>query len=187
MFLRNPFNRFVMNPLETTHICPRCKKSTVGSQNEIGEHSPLCDFCMNYLTKWSRFNKYWQERPADAKYRFRKTFGDLFEYDGLGGCYSVCGLRIEVEIAWHILMTGLVDNPGTTVTNGAEIIATNVYKDLMAIDGERAPHPDDIFWYAYHEHGKYPLDRVQYVWVEETRCFSDPQWVVAPNNPFGIE
>jgi len=143
---------------------------------------------MNYFANRSRFNKKWRERPIHEKCRFRKIFGDLYEYNGLGDCYSVCALRIEVvENEWHILMTELVDNPGTSATNGAEIIATKVYKDLMAIDGERAPHPDNIFWYANHENGRYPLDLVEYDWEEEAKCFSDPQWVVAPENPFGID
>jgi len=143
---------------------------------------------MNYLTIRSRFIKKWRERPIDEKSGVRKIFGDLYEYNGLGDYYSVCCLRIEiVGNAWHILMTEVVDNPGTTVTNGAEIIATKVYSNLMEIHGERAPLPNDIFWYAYHEHGKYSLDIVRFVWLENEKRFDDPCWVTAKENPFGID
>jgi len=70
---------------------------------------------------------------------------DRFEYRGLHGCRCVCSLEI---LALHdgrsaVIATELEDNPGTSITNVAEHLASEVC-DRFGID------PDKLVWIEHY-------------------------------------
>lgn len=74
------------------------------------------------------------------------THDKRFEYRGFHGCKSACRLRVyetpgKVPVA---LVTELTDNPGTSITNMAEYLATLIWKML-----ERPA--DGLVWIEHYE------------------------------------
>ncbi|MFA5790690.1 MAG: hypothetical protein WC976_06490 [Caldisericia bacterium] len=57
----------------------------------------------------------------------------IFYYKGLGSCQSKCGVTIldGTNNKKIVVLTELPDNPGTSVTNFAEGIASAVVRDLL--------------------------------------------------------
>ena len=67
--------------------------------------------------------------------RRRKTLDMILRYRGYHGCPSMCRIRVyEVEgdptVSPVLIATELDSNPGTSVTNRIEVIATEVYRLL---------------------------------------------------------
>jgi len=82
--------------------------------------------------------------PVDVIYRYR----------GLHGCHCKCGLRITALADGRVavICTELPDNPGTSVTNYAEQLATLVC-------AERGIAPEKLVWiehYQAHKHHRKP-------------------------------
>ena len=65
----------------------------------------------------------------------RVVENSVFSYRGYHGCRSLCRLRIykPEDVAggpWVVIASELADNPGTSVTNACERIATAVWQKL---------------------------------------------------------
>lgn len=73
-------------------------------------------------------------------------YDDEFPFKGFHGCESKCGLEIlhEGDKA-TVTLTELPDNPGTSVTNAVEIIATEVYKRFLP-----GLPPENIRWIEHY-------------------------------------
>ena len=66
----------------------------------------------------------------------------LYEYPGFQNCYSKCELEIVRSSGKTTLVicTELPDNPGTSVTNCAAVLATRVCQEDETID------PETLLW-----------------------------------------
>lgn len=64
--------------------------------------------------------------------RYERIVIDRYAFTGLHGCASHCGLEIDrlIDGRWVVVATELEDNPGTSVTNAFEIIATVVCRQF---------------------------------------------------------
>ena len=65
----------------------------------------------------------------------RKTLDTVFRYRGYHGCPSRCRIRVyeaegDISVPSVLVATEIDDNPGTSVTNRIEVIATEVYRLL---------------------------------------------------------
>ncbi len=113
--------------------------------------------------------------------------GDVFRFKGMGVHDSRCGVQIiQRDGAATVILTELPDNPGTSVTNAIEDIATLIYKERLA---DLAA--DAITWIEhYPQRGKIAEthDRVILQWepstphwqggrVAGTGKFSHPTWM----------
>lgn len=102
------------------------------------------------------------------------TLDMRYSFRGLCGAPSCCRLRVfEPKGKPVVVVTELDDNPGTSVTNFAEELATDV--------GELLEQPTDMVWIEhYPERGpayrRLPesFDRVTFAWTG--RHFAGPQW-----------
>ena len=69
--------------------------------------------------------------------------GEVYHYKGYHGCSSKCELNIYVRGDRAVVMfTELPDNPGTSVTNMIEVLATQVYHERLK---------------------RYPIENIQFV------------------------
>jgi len=100
-------------------------------------------------------------------------WGQIFSYLGLGLYKSRCGLKIVRENdRVTVILTELPDNPGTSVTNCVEEIATQVYHRFL-----KGTPIDKIRWIEhYPPRGEWEetFDEVSFDWDGET--FSHPRW-----------
>lgn len=103
----------------------------------------------------------------------RNTLDEIYHYQGYGTHPSKCGLKIlEKEGNIYVLFTELDDNPGTSVTNSIEMLATQIYNELF-----KDNNPKDITWMEhYPAYGTYPasLDVVKMDWDGER--YISPSW-----------
>lgn len=78
-----------------------------------------------------------------------------YEYTGYHGCFSVCDLEIHKNL---VICSSRADNKGTSITNMAEQLATDICKqfDITA---------RDLIWI---EHYREEQDARGHVWREET-------------------
>lgn len=101
----------------------------------------------------------------------------LFGYPGYFGHQSFCRLRVywvSKDRPWYVVVTELQDNPGTSVTNRAEVI-----RDLAS--SELAIPRDSMVWIEhYHYPNAKPEDRNRFSTVTfdvddlgRSRC---PRW-----------
>jgi hypothetical protein len=97
-----------------------------------------------------------------------------FAYCGFHGCPSVCGLDIQplANDRTVVICTELPDNPGTSVTNFAEDLATLVCRRFRIAS-------DKLVWIEHYppsaSHGpKADWDRVEFSWDGD--CFQQPRW-----------
>jgi hypothetical protein len=59
----------------------------------------------------------------------------LYRFKGLHGCDSCCLLRIYTDGNFYVVIfTELANNPGTSVTNMIETLATNVLRQFLGLD-----------------------------------------------------
>ena len=70
----------------------------------------------------------------------------LYEYPGFRNCDSKCDLEIvrSVGRTTLVICTELENNPGTSVTNAAEIIATRLCQEDPTID------PEGLIWIEHY-------------------------------------
>ncbi len=117
---------------------------------------------------------------------------DVCDYRGLHGCASRC--RVEIwtdaqELRAAVVLTELPDNPGTSVTNFFEELATLV---LPIVETLCACPPERIIWVEHYErvhlksHQHYlpeTWDRVELRWTGFK--YESPTW--KPSDPQQIE
>jgi hypothetical protein len=105
------------------------------------------------------------------------------EYRGLHGFESKCGLDVWWVFGQTIVMlTELVDNPGTSVTNYFEHIATELFDfvSLVGIGADPEPAaPDSIIWIEHYERTEKSgipetWERVRLEWNGER--YHSPAW-----------
>ena len=105
-----------------------------------------------------------------------------FYYPGIFSHWeSCCGLEIiEKENGMvYVIMTELGDNPGTSVTNAVENIATKVYNEYL-----HHVSIENIFWIEHYnkasyrcpENGKETFDHVTLKWSFDLKRFISPDW-----------
>lgn len=110
----------------------------------------------------------------------------LFRYHGLGNSRSYCDLEIYVKKDIQlgpkalVLMTDNPGNPGTSVTNASEIIASIVYQKYLQPLGIA---PEDIYWAEQcsdpeHNHSKDDWDAISYDWKGTVPV--KPHWKSVP-------
>ncbi len=70
----------------------------------------------------------------------------VMEYRGIGNCKSKCGVKIiKTDVSPIVIITELPDNPGTSVTNWFENIATLVYEKYL-----KNYDPEPIIWIEHY-------------------------------------
>ena len=83
-----------------------------------------------------------------------------YEYKGYHGAPSVCGLEIRaLEVGTLVVVTELPDNPGTSVTNMAENLATDVCRA-----NNISPHK--LIWVEHYPERGTPLSVLPETWDE---------------------
>lgn len=96
-------------------------------------------------------------------------------YNGIGGCAAVCNVVIVTGKGRAVvLFSERADNPGTSITNWYDKLATGVYKQHLAHFA-----PASIGWlehYPAESHAPAPesLDRVVMRW--DGQLFGPPAW-----------
>ena len=99
----------------------------------------------------------------------------ILHYLGYGECHSKCGYEIKDfggEIT--VILTELKDNPGTSVTNKVEFIASLIYSKYLS-----DKPVSDIKWIEhYPRRGKIEetFDLVELTWLVEKKMFITPRW-----------
>ncbi|MEW6687150.1 MAG: hypothetical protein AB1393_13265 [Candidatus Edwardsbacteria bacterium] len=102
---------------------------------------------------------------------------DNFEFKGFWNCVSKCGVQVDIERCGDIIdkavvtLTELPDNPGTSITDAVEIVATEVYRRVLG----DVP-PNKIEWiehYPASEHFNETFDKVILGWKVE---FYSQRW-----------
>jgi len=95
----------------------------------------------------------------------------IYTYKGYHGCDSKCGLAINGNI---VMVTEIEDNEGTSITNMAERLATQIIREFNI-------RPEKLIWIEhYPERGsKYDpflesFDLVSFEWTGKEYC--RPSW-----------
>jgi len=99
---------------------------------------------------------------------------EILHYKDLHGFESKCGLTIYTykDKTATVIFTELKDNPGTSVTNFIEHLATMVYNSRL-----KDCNPNSITWVEHHpKRGSFEetYDRVYLEWDGER--FGNPRW-----------
>lgn len=107
----------------------------------------------------------------------------LFRYQGFGNCRSYCDLSVylksDIQLGPKalVIMKENVGNPGTSVTNASETIASIVYNKYLKPRGVK---PSDVFWAENSQDEEAPdgspssWDKVTYTWLDNLP--SKPKW-----------
>lgn len=100
-----------------------------------------------------------------------------FQYPGLAGFPSQCNLHILVQPGCKpvVVMTEVPENPGTSVTNAVEKIATKVYWEFLSGNAR----PQDVRFVEHYKGftGKEEtFDLVILKWNFARKEFFDPEW-----------
>ncbi len=97
-----------------------------------------------------------------------------YNYKGFWNCDSCCDIEVHrrSDGKYVFIATELPDNPGTSVTNFAEHLAT-------AMRGQYSLKPDQVIWIEHYPdakgRGKEDFDLVQFLAVEG-ESFRTPVW-----------
>lgn len=72
----------------------------------------------------------------------------IFNFKGFGDCSSKCGYGIKESITGGpvVILMELQDNPGTSVINAAELIANQIWDELLK---DRIADPKTVVWVEY--------------------------------------
>lgn len=86
-----------------------------------------------------------------------------YDYQGYHGCKSHC----DIEIKGHVVIaTQVPDNKGTSITNLAEVLATQIAQRYRI-------NPQQLIWIEhYQQYGTYDL--VKFTWNGQQ--FTSPDW-----------
>lgn len=100
-----------------------------------------------------------------------------YHYEGCFKAPSKCGLMIAINSSGvSVVLIELADNPGTSVTNCYEQIATKLVNENLLLKN----YPKEkINWYEVHPADdlfQETQDRVNMTWNEKTKEFHDPKW-----------
>ena len=102
---------------------------------------------------------------------------ETFEYEGLHGFRSHCGLGLlERDGYLLVILTELPKNPGTSVTNAVELIATQLRERDSRV---RAYSTDKVFFVEHYlRDGKEPdtWDYVKLTWDTLRNKYVSPAW-----------
>jgi hypothetical protein len=128
-----------------------------------------------------------REEGADVE----KTLDTVYRYRGFD-CEGRCRLRIyqlrppeAPDTPTVVIATTLPDNPGTSITNVAEELATQVWHTLVQPISRAGDPLHDLLWVEHYEVKlnadggvRYPeiIATVAFTWHPETGSFSDPTW-----------
>jgi hypothetical protein len=97
----------------------------------------------------------------------------IYHYKGYWNCDAKCDVEIKKEQRKvTVILTELPDNPGTSVTNMVEHLATKIYHEFLS----RTPI-EDIAWiehYPANRIRKETFDKVMMEW--DGKNFAHPQW-----------
>lgn len=99
---------------------------------------------------------------------------EIYHFKGYHGCPSKCGLNIyEREDRAIVLLTERPDNPGTSVTNSIEELATRIYNERFPgcpVENIRfiEHYPADVI------HPEPTFDLVEMDW--SGNAFRNPRW-----------
>lgn len=98
----------------------------------------------------------------------------LFQFIGHHGFPSKCGLEIRRKPSgtFLVIMSELEDNPGTSITNASESLATQIYYSFLA-----GVPPEQIEWmerYPAQKRRKTSYDWVSFEW--NGKEFRNPKW-----------
>lgn len=86
---------------------------------------------------------------------------DVFRYPGTWGADSRCGVRVLTLYGrTTVILSELHDNPGTAVTNRAELIATMLLADCLA-----GLNPTEIRWIKHDPSGQNQKQET-FDWIE---------------------
>lgn len=130
-----------------------------------------------------------QQLPRADQGAIRKALASAFveyHYLGLGGLPAKCGVCYDFDDTadGHVaacVMTELPDNPGTSVTNFAEQLATELFDTLRARMGKKL-HPDNIRFYEYYPASRVrerpTVDQITFTVIHRSQhtVFIAPQW-----------
>lgn len=80
-------------------------------------------------------------------------------YKGFGGCVSVCGVDVyQTDAGMIVMLTELEDNPGTSIKDLFEVIATELVKGLL--NRHLVSTPETVRWVDHHPGGDHRRDRI---------------------------
>lgn len=109
------------------------------------------------------------------------AYQGVFHYRGLSNCDSHCGLSILPQINGKVIviLSELAANPGTSITNHCEWIATEVYDRFLL---NTPVH--DITWVEHYNKDSYSdkayeterFSTVSLAWDEDKKQFCSPRW-----------
>lgn len=103
-------------------------------------------------------------------------------FAGLHGFYSVCGIEFFQDgDLLTVVLTELPNNPGTSVTNCAEQLATDIVRDLIAQG--RVSDPREVRWVEHYQYGPDQSffttdswDEIVFKWDSLRTCYHDVAW-----------
>lgn len=95
---------------------------------------------------------------------------ETYHYKGYSGCHSECGLDVHIRGDRAIVMfTELPTNPGTSITNMIEVLATQVYHERL-----RKLSPENIEFVEHYLMPDEHYDRVELKWTGLE--YKNPAW-----------
>lgn len=107
---------------------------------------------------------------------------EIFEFEGFWKCESKCGVTIKKQDEKiTVILTELDDNPGTSITNAYEEIATKLHNEqLQHVD------PTSIRWIEHYSSKRYgeTFDEVSLHW--DGRKYSSPVWTRLKDDVFEL-
>ena len=112
---------------------------------------------------------------------FNTSHEDIFSYHNARGHNSTCGLHIlqQMDGKVIVILRELAENPGASITNCYEAIATQIYNQYLA-----GTPIDNIVWIEHYNEESYAdksdetemFDHVVLKWDAKTKRFYMPQW-----------
>ena len=100
----------------------------------------------------------------------------VFRYPGSWGADSRCGVRVlTLSGRTTVILSELHDNPGTPVTNRAELIATMLLTDCLA-----GVEPTELRWIEHYPSGQNKkqetFDWIEFNYDRSGRGLTDARW-----------
>ncbi len=108
---------------------------------------------------------------------------DTFTFHGNWNCAAKCGLdikRLENKTA-IVMLTELPDNPGTSVTNAYERVATIIRQTWLPDIA-----PEDIVWVEHYPAQGEHAESFDLVVMEWSGGYKTPNWCRLPEKPLAL-
>lgn len=96
----------------------------------------------------------------------------VYHYKGFHGFPSKCGVDIVKHDTFTVILTELPDNPGTSITNMIETLATIIYHQFL-----NGVPVEKIIWIEHYPpsiHREETFDEVTFEW--DGKYFFSPRW-----------